>query len=308
MKKDFLTLDDLKRDEIFKIFDLAAELKKKKIGNQLHRKVFCLFFEKPSTRTKLSFMTGIEQLGGSSIFFDLRESQIPRGETIEDTAKVFNRYVDAVIARVYSHETLEIMSKVTDIHVINALSDLAHPCQILSDLFTIKEKFKNFKGLKLAYVGDGNNVCNSLLLGCAKVGINIDVACPKEYEPNTKMIHRAVDYSKITKVDINIFQDPKKAVKDANIIYNDTFVSMDDEKEREKKLKVFLPKYQVNHKLMNYAASDVLYMHCLAAHRGEEVTYDVIDGPRSIIWDQAENRLHVQKALLVKMMGKKIII
>jgi len=306
MKKDFLTLDDLKRDEILKILDLAAELKKKPIGNQLHRKVFCLFFEKSSTRTKLSFMTGIEQLGGSSIYFDVSTSQLSRGETIEDSARVLDRYVDAVIARVYSHETLEIMSKITDIHVINALSDIAHPCQILSDLFTIKEKFGDFKGLKLAYIGDGNNVCNSLLLGCAKVGINIDVACPKGYKPNTQMIHRAVDYSKITKIDVNILDDPIKAVKNANIIYNDTFISMGDEKEKEKRLKIFIPKYQVNQKLMNYAASDVLYMHCLPAHRGEEVTDDIIDGPRSIVWDQAENRLHAQKALLVKLMGTKI--
>jgi len=305
MKKDFLTLDDIKREELFKILDLALELKKKKTGNQLHRKVFCLFFEKPSTRTRLSFETGIEQLGGSSIFFDVRGSQIPRGESLKDTAKVFDRYVDAVVARVFSHESLEIMSKTTNIHIINALSDLAHPCQILSDLLTIKEKFQDFKGLKLAYVGEGNNICNSLLLGCAKVGINIDVACPEEYQPDTKMIHKAVDYSKITKIDINILKDPKKAVKDANIVYNDTFVSMGDEKMKEKKMKIFIPKYQVNQNLLNYAASDVLYMHCLPAHRGEEVTSDVLDGPRSIVWDQAENRLHAQKALLVKVMGTK---
>ncbi len=306
MKKDFLTFDDIKRTEIFKILDLAEELKKKPIGRQLEGKVFCLLFEKHSTRTRVSFESGISQLGGASIYFDKTSSQMSRGESVEDTARTLNRYVDAIISRVYSHETLEIMAKNTDIHVINALSDLTHPCQILSDLLTIKEKFGTFEDLKLVYVGDGNNVCNSLLLGCSKVGININVASPEDYQPNTDIIHRAVDFTKISKSDVNIMEDPVEAVKDANIIYNDTFISMGDEKEKEKRLNVFLPKYQVNKKLLNYAASNVLYMHCLPAHRGEEVTYDVIDGPRSIVWDQAENRLHAQKALLVKMMGKKI--
>ncbi len=305
MKKDFLTFDDIKRTEIFKILDLAEELKKKPVGRQLQGKVFCLFFEKPSTRTRVSFESGIAQLGGASIYFDKTTSQISRGESLEDTARTLNRYVDAIIARVYSHETLEIMAKHAGIHVINALSDLTHPCQILSDLLTIKERFGSFEDLKLVYVGDGNNVCNSLLLGCSKVGININVACPKGYEPNSDIIHRAIDFTKISKSDINIIENPIEAVKDANIVYNDTFVSMGDEKEREKRLSVFLPKYQVNKKLLNYAASNVLYMHCLPAHRDEEVTYDVIDGPRSIVWDQAENRLHAQKALLVEMMGKK---
>jgi len=306
MKKDFLTFDDIKRTEIFKILNLAEELKKKPVGRQLQGKVFCLFFEKPSTRTRVSFESGIGQSGGTSIYFDITTSQISRGESLEDTARTLNRYVDAIIARVYSHETLEIMAKHSDTHVINALSDLTHPCQILSDLLTIREKFGSFEDLKLAYVGDGDSVCNSLLLGCSKVGININIACPKEYQPNTEIIHRAIDFTKITKSDVNIMEDPKEAVKDANIVYNDTFVSMGDEKEKEKRLSVFLPKYQVNKKLLNYAASNVLYMHCLPAHRDEEVTYDVIDGHRSIVWDQAENRLHAQKALLVKMIGKKI--
>jgi ornithine carbamoyltransferase len=304
MKKDFLSFDDIKRTEIFNILDLAEELKKKPLGKQLHGKTFCLYFEKPSLRTRISFETGIGQLGGTSIYLDKNTTQISRGETMEDTARTLNRYVDAIIVRVFSHETLEIMSKNTDIHVINALSDLTHPCQILSDLLTIREKFGSFEDLKLAYVGDGNNVCNSLLLGCSKVGIDINVACPKEYQPNTNIIHRAIDFTKITKSDINIMEDPVEAVKNANIVYTDTWVSMGQVSEREKKLKVFSPKYQVNRKLLNFAASNVLFMHCLMAHRGEEVTHDVIDGLRSIVWDQAENRLHAQKALLVKMMGK----
>ena len=304
MRKDFLTLDDIKREEMFRVFDLAEKLKKSPINDTLSGKVFCLLFEKPSTRTRVSFESGIQQLGGSVIFLDKTTSQLSRGESIEDTARVLDRYVDGIIARVYSHTTLKIMAEHADAHVINALSDLAHPCQILSDLFTIKERFGDFEGLKLAYVGDGNNVCNSLLLGCSKVGMDISVACPKGFEPDESFIKLARNYSKITKSKITIETEPKSAVKGANIIYNDTFVSMGDEKERKKRLRIFLPKYQVNSKLLKYAEPDVLYMHCLPAHRGEEVTPEVIDGPRSIVFDQAENRLHTQKALLTLMMGK----
>ena len=239
---------------------------------------------------------------------DKSTSQLSRGETVEDTAKVLDRYVDVVVARVFSHKTLEIMSKSMNKNVINALSDLTHPCQILADLFTIKEKFGDFSGLKLAYVGDGNNVCNSLLLGCAKVGMDISIACPKGYEPDKKIVKMARDYSKITKSKIVVGTEPKSAVKNANIIYNDTFISMGDEKEKTKRMKVFMPKYQVNKKLFKLAAPDAVYMHCLPAHRGEEVTPEVIDGPRSIVFDQAENRLHAQKALLAKMMSSKQIV
>jgi ornithine carbamoyltransferase len=304
MRKDFLTLDDIKREEIFKVFELTEKLKKRPINDTLKGKVFCLLFEKPSTRTRVSFESGIQQLSGNTIFMDKTTSQLSRGESIEDTARVLDRYVDAIIARVYSHTTLEIMAKHANAHVINALSDLAHPCQILSDLFTIKEKFGDFEGLKLAYVGDGNNVCNSLLLGCSKMGMDISVACPKGFEPDKNFVRLARNYSKVTKSKITIGTEPKNAVKDANIVYNDTFVSMGDEKERKKRLRIFLPKYQVNSELLKHAEPDVLYMHCLPAHRGEEVTPDVIDGPRSIVFDQAENRLHVQKGLLTLMMSK----
>ncbi len=308
MKKDLLTLDDLKKNEILKILELTKKLKKKPIGNQLKGKIFCLFFEKPSTRTRISFATGIQQLGGGIVYLDKTKSQLSRGETLQDTARVLDRYADAVIARVYLHKTLEIMSECMNAHVINALSDLTHPCQILSDLFTIQERFGYLKGLKLAYVGDGNNVCNSLLLGCTKMGMDISVACPKGYEPNRKIIQLAKRYSKVSKSRIKIERDPKNAVKNADIIYNDTFVSMGEEKERKKRLKIFLPKYQVNSKLLKYAQPDVIYMHCLPAHRGEEVTDEVIDGPHSIVFDQAENRLHTQKALLSLMVGRRILI
>lgn len=305
MKKDLLTLGDLTKTEILQILELTEKLKKKPIGNQLKGMVFCLFFEKPSTRTRISFATGIQQLGGSIVYLDKSTSQLSRGESLQDTIRVLDRYVDAVIARVYSHKTLELMSRLMNAHVINALSDLTHPCQILSDLFTIKERFGYLKGLKLAYVGDGNNVCNSLLLGCSKVGMDISVACPKGYEPNKQILKLARNYSKVSKSRIEIKREPKDAVKNANIIYNDTFVSMGEERERKKRLKVFLSKYQVNEKLLKQAEPDVIYMHCLPAHRGEEVTDKVIDGPHSIVFQQAENRLHTQKALLVKLMGRK---
>ena len=306
MKKDLLTLDDIKREEIFEILELTEKLKKDPINNLLKGKVFCLLFEKSSTRTRVSFESGIQQMGGSSIYMDKSTSQMSRGETVGDTARVLDRYVDGVIARVFSHKTLEIMSKSMNKNVINALSDLTHPCQILSDLFTIKEKFGNFRGLKLAYVGDGNNVCNSLLLGCAKVGMDISVACPKGFEPNKKIVKLARDYTKVTKSKVIVGTEPKSAVKNAKIIYNDTFISMGDEKKKRKRLRIFLPKYQVNNKLFKHAAPDAVYMHCLPAHRGQEVKPEVIDGPRSIVFDQAENRLHTQKALLAKMMGPKI--
>jgi ornithine carbamoyltransferase len=305
MKKDFLSIDDITKNEIFDVLELAVELKKKPIGNLLKGKVFCLLFEKPSTRTRVSFESGINQLGGSAIYLDATTTQLSRGESIEDTARVLDRYVNAIIARVFSHKTLEIMAKYARAHVINALSDLEHPCQILSDLLTIRERFKDFEGLKLAYVGDGNNVCNSLILACAKVGINIAVACPKGFEPERKIVEIARNYTKLSRSKVIIETEPKNAVKDANIVYNDTFVSMGDEKEKDKRLKIFLPKYQVNDRLFKFTAPDAVYMHCLPAHRGQEVTSEVIDGQRSIVFDQAENRLHAQKALLVKMMSSE---
>jgi len=307
MKKDFLSIDDITRNEINEVMDLAEELKKNPVQNMLNGKIFCLLFEKPSTRTRVSFDSGIQQLGGGTLYLDATTSQISRGETVEDTARVLDRYVNVIIARVFSHKTLEIMSKNADANVINALSDLEHPCQILADLFTIREKFGHFEGVKLAYVGDGNNVCNSLLLGCAKVGMDISVATPKGYEPDKKIVNMAINYSKVTNSKIVVTKEPKEAVKGANVVYNDTFISMGNEKEKKKRLKAFLPKYQVNKKLLEHAKSDVLYMHCLPAHRGEEVTSDVIDGNRSIIFDQAENRMHAQKALILRMIEKTCV-
>ncbi len=303
MKKYFLTLDDIKRSEMLEIFEMAARLKKKPFSKVLQNKSFTLLFFKPSTRTRLSFEVGIQQLGGNSFYVAGETTQMSRNETPEDTARTLERYVDCLIIRLHEHSVLEKMANNFDKPIINALSDLAHPCQVLSDLFTIKENLKELKGLKLAYIGDGNNVCNSLLLGCSKMGMDITVACPEGYEPNQNMINTAKGYSQITKSKIEISREPEEAVKEANVVYTDTFCSMGYESERERRMKAFFPKYQVNNALMNKAEPDSIFMHCLPAHRGEEVTDDVIDGSRSIVFDQAENRLHVQKALLVKILG-----
>lgn len=304
MKKYFLSIEDITKSEIFEIFELTKQLKKNPSGNQLSHKNFALFFEHSLPWLKLSLEAGIKQLNGNIIYFNPSESdQLFKEKSFDDMIKNLKNHVDLTIMAAFSHRTLQNISKYSDVPIINAFSDLESPCQVLSDLFTIQERFKDFNSLKLVYIGDGNNVCNSLLLGCAKVGMDMAVACPKGYEPDEKIIELARNYTKVSKSSVTIGIEPKEMVKDANIIYNDTFISMGDEKEKQKRLNIFVPKYQVNEKLLKSAASDVLYMHCLPAHRGEEVTPGVIDGPRSIIFDQAENRMHAQKALLLKMMG-----
>jgi ornithine carbamoyltransferase len=303
MKKDFLTLDDIKREELLEILELAEKLKRDRFGRQFENKVFGMIFEKPSTRTRISFEAGISHLGGYPMYIDASTTQLARGEPVEDVARVLDRYLDCLIARVFKHRTLEIIAKYTHFPVINALSDLSHPCQILADLLTIKEKFGRLEGLKLAYIGDGNNVCNSLLLGCAKAGIDISVGCPADFRPDESMLSLAEKYSETTGSKVSVTEDPKEAARDADVIYNDTFISMGDEKEREKRLNTFLPKYQVNKELFSVAKPQAVYMHCLPAHKGEEVAADIIEGERSIVWDQAENRMHTQKALLIKLLG-----
>jgi len=304
--RDFLTLQDYASNEIMQLLKFSGELKRKLKSGEPHRflegKVLALVFQKPSTRTRVSFEVGMIQLGGSALYLDWARLQASRGETVADTARVLERYVDAIAARVYEHEILEEMAKNAEIPIINALSDTFHPCQILADLYTIMERWGSLEGLKLAYVGDGNNVCNSLLIGCSKVGLDISVACPEKYKPMKKVVEWALENAKESGSKVEILTDPKKAVKNANIIYTDTFVSMGMEAEREERLKIFLPKYQVTDELFKYAAEDAVFMHCLPAHRGEEVTVSVIDGPKSIVFDQAENRLHTQKALLASIL------
>ncbi len=295
--KDVLTLDELDKKEILQIIDLAIKLKKelkKGISKPLLKnKTLAMIFQKPSTRTRISFETGMFQLGGHAINLSSQELQISRGETIEDTAKTLSRYVDVIMARVYEHSTVEVLAKNSVVSVINGLSNSYHPCQILADLMTIKEKKGKLDGLHLAWIGDGNNVCNSMMLGCSKVGISMSIATPKEFEPNSALVKNCKNL-----VNIDLSQDPQKAAKDADIIVTDTFVSIHDTPTRIKK---FLPKYQVNSALMAKAKKSCIFMHCLPAKRDQEVTSSVIDGPQSVVWDEAENRLHSQKALLASL-------
>ena len=298
--KDLLTLDELSDGEIKKIIELAIKLKKNNRRGKdkplLKNKTLAMIFEKPSTRTRISFDTGMYQLGGHSIYLASNELQLSRGESLEDTAKTMSRYVDLIMARVYDHKTLEILSKNASVPVINGLSDSFHPCQILADLMTIKEKKKKLKGLKIAWIGDGNNVCNSLIYGCAKTKIKITIATPNGFEPDMNIVRKCKKYT-----DVTITNEPTLAVKDADIVMTDTFVSIHTKNPEQSRK--FLPKFQVNSSLMKKAKNNALFMHCLPAKSTHEVSEDVIDGPQSIVWDQAENRLHVQKALMLALLA-----
>ncbi len=297
---NILTLDELDSKEINHIIDLAIDLKKQQKKDKekplLQNKTLAMIFEKPSTRTRVSFETGMFQLGGHALTLSPNDLQLSRGESIEDTAKVLSRYVNVIMARVYDHKSLETLARYASIPVINGLSDSFHPCQILADLMTIKEHKKNLKKVKVAWIGDGNNVCNSLILGCAKLKIKLAIAVPNGYEPD-------FDVMKIGKEAeiLEVSDEPETAVQDADVIMTDTFVSIHN--TNSDRIKKFLPKFQVNQQLMNKAKKDVIFMHCLPAKRDQEVTADVIDGPTSVVWDEAENRLHVQKALLVHLLG-----
>ena len=297
---DILTLDELESKEINNIIDLAIDLKKElKKGKEkplLQNKTLAMIFEKPSTRTRVSFETGMFQLGGHALTLSPNDLQLSRGESIADTARTLSRYVNVVMARVYDHKSLETFARNSSIPVINGLSDSYHPCQILADLMTIKEHKKNLKKIKIAWIGDGNNVCNSLILGCAKLKIQLSVAIPDGYEPEFDVIKIGKD-AEILEVSDN----PETAVQDADVVMTDTFVSIHN--NSSDRVKKFLPKFQVNQALMNKAKKDAIFMHCLPAKRDQEVTSDVIDGSQSVVWDEAENRLHVQKALLVHLLG-----
>jgi len=298
--KDLLTLDELTDNELSKIIDEGIKLKKQ-LKKGIHKpilknKTLGMIFEKPSTRTRVSFETGMFQLGGHALNLSSSVLQLSRGESVEDTAKTLSRYVDAIMARVYDQKTLEILAKNSDVPVINGLSNSFHPCQTLADLMTIKEKKKKLKGLKIAWIGDGNNVCNSLIYGCSKTGISISIATPKGFEPDKTVIKKSKK-----KITIVLTTDPQVAVKNADVVVTDTFTSIHNlDKKREKK---FLPKFQVNPSLMKKAKKNAIFLHCLPAKRGKEVTSSVIDGSQSVVWDQAENRLHSQKALLVSLLG-----
>ena len=294
--KDLLTLNELSSKELSQIIDLAIKLKKQKNNKTkpLQNKTLAMIFQKPSTRTRVSFEAGMFQLGGHALNLSPNEMQISRGESVQDTAKTLSAYVDIIMARVFEDDLLDELAKNATVPVINGLSNSFHPCQILADLMTIKEKKKKLSGLKIAWVGDGNNVCNSLLYGCALSGINISVATPKEFQPDSSVVK-----SSKNKTQVEITTNPDDAVRNADVVMTDTFTSIHNlDKKRVKK---FLPKYQVNPTLMKKAKKDAIFMHCLPAKRGIEVTESVIDGPQSVVWQEAENRLHTQKALLISL-------
>ena len=293
--KDLLTGDEISSKEFLELIDFSIKLKEENKtvkGKQLlENKTLAMLFEKPSTRTRVSFETGMKQLGGHTIILSLNEMQHSRGESVEDTAKTLSGYVDGIMARVYEHSFIEDLAKHATVPVINGLSNSYHPCQTLADFMTIKEHKKKFKDLKISWIGDGNNVCNSLIFGCSKTQTDIVIATPKGFEPNPEVVKKA---SENTTIDLTT--DPESAVKDADIVMTDTFTSIHT--SDPKRIENFLPSFQVNESLMEKAKNDAIFMHCLPAKRDQEVTSAVIDGSQSVVWDQAENRLHSQKALL----------
>jgi len=306
MNKDLLSVKDINVQDIELLFQMASEFKQRrkrgeKIIHFLDGKSLGLLFEKPSTRTRISFEIAVRELGGNSLFLQSEQMQMKRGETLADAAKIFSLYLDALAVRTYKHDNLLELAKNASVPVINALSDFSHPCQALSDMFTVKEKMGKLEGVKLTYIGAGNNVCNSLIYGAAKTGINLIVASPKGYEPKSGILKDAKKTN--SKCKIEITNNPTKAVKNTDIIYTDVWVSMGEEKEKEVRTDAF-KNFQVNEKLVKSAKKGVLVMHCLPAHRGEEITSKVLDGPNSIVLEQAENKLHVQKAILVLLLGK----
>ncbi len=303
--KSLASLYDLTQEEIEQIFKTSELLKLQTLRGQEHPllkgKTLAMIFEKPSTRTRVSFEVGMWQLGGYALYLSSSDLQLGRGETIADTAQVLSRYVDGIMARVFSHQTILDLIKYSRVPVVNGLSDYSHPCQGLADLFTIYEKKSRLSGLKLAYIGDGNNVAHSLIYGCSKVGMNIVLGCPKGYEPNSEVVAKGKEEAKQKGCSVKVTNDPKEAVKSADIVYTDVWASMGKEKEHEERIRVF-KSYQINAKLVKEAKEDYLFMHCLPAHRGEEVTDEVADSKNSVIFDQAENRMHTQKALLSLIM------
>jgi len=304
--RHLLSLADFTTKEIMHILDHAMELKKKQKQGEEHQylkgKTLAMIFEKSSTRTRVSFEVGMQQLGGHALFLSRSDIQLGRGETVPDTAKVLSRYVDGIMIRAFEHEAVKELAAHSDVPVINALTDDYHPCQALADLMTLYEVKGSLKGYKLAYVGDGNNVAHSLMIGCAKTGVHCTIATPEGYEPKQEILDKAIEFAKSTGASIELTHDPKAAVAGADAVYTDVWTSMGWEEEQEVRLKDFAL-YQVNGDLMSHADQDAIFLHCLPAKRGEEVTAEVIDGPQSFVFEEAENRLHVQKALMVALMA-----
>ncbi|WP_018664558.1 ornithine carbamoyltransferase [Heyndrickxia acidiproducens] len=307
-KKDFLTIGEWDTEDIDELLQEAAALKKaQKQGEPtpyLSGKILGMIFEKSSTRTRVSFEAGMLQLGGHALFLSSRDIQLGRGETIQDTAKVLSRYVDALMIRTFAHETVEEFAKYADVPVINGLTDLHHPTQVLADLLTIYEHKHKLKGLKVCYLGDGhNNMCHSLLEGAVKMGMDISVASPKGYLPNPQILGAAKNEAAKKGVKVEVGESPEAMIQNADIVITDVWASMGQEEEAKQRLQVF-QNYQVNESLCKHAKADFLFLHCLPAHRGEEVTAGIIDGPHSAVFDEAENRLHAHKAILKKLLEK----
>jgi len=306
MKKDLISIKDLSLKEIEEIFLLTDKLKenKQKYSQSLKGKTLALIFQKPSNRTRVSFAVGMFQLGGLSVYLGPGEINLGVREAIKDVAQTLSRYVQGIVLRTFEHKNIIELARYAGVPVINGLSDLSHPCQGLADLYTIKEKFGSFKGRTLTYVGDGNNVTHSLLYGCAKTGLHLNIATPKKFEPDKIVFKEALGMALVSGALISLSRDPLKACKNADVIYTDVWTSMGQEKEAKARRKIFR-EYQINQKLVSSARKDCLIMHCLPAHRGEEITDEVIDSPNSVVFDQAENRLHVQKAILLKLLKRE---
>ena len=303
--RSLVSINDLTLEEIYQIFDLAKSLKEKLLTGEPHKllegKTLGMIFSKPSTRTRISFEVGIYQLGGTGLYFNQNDLQLKKSENIHDTAKVLSRYLNGIMIRTFEHQDVVDLAKHGSIPVINGLTDLLHPCQVLTDLFTVLEKKGTLKGLKMAYIGDGNNMAHSLLYGCSKVGLDLSIASPSGYTPQKEIVNNAQANAKYMGSKIEILDDPVRAVKDADIIYTDIWASMGQETEAQERKKKF-QKYQVNPQLVKNAKDDYLFMHCLPAHRGDEVVDEIADSSNSVIFDEAENRLHVQKAIMALLM------
>jgi len=306
MKKDLVRLTDLSRADIEALIDSAARLKDDKAKGIPHThlsgKTLGMVFNKSSTRTRISFEVGMVQLGGYPLFLSGAQLQMTRGETVSDTARIFSRYVGELVIRTYEQSEVDELAEKADIPVINALTDMYHPCQILADMLTIVERHGSLDGVKVAYVGDGNNIAHSWLLGASIMGVDLSIATPEGYRPDAGVVSEAKKIAAGTGANIELISDPAAAAKDAHVLYTDTWVSMGQEEEAKQRLADFNG-YQVNAALVTQARPDVMVMHCLPAHRGEEISAEVMDGPNSVVWDEAENRLHIQKAVLLALMG-----
>ncbi|MBL7151134.1 MAG: ornithine carbamoyltransferase [Candidatus Omnitrophica bacterium] len=305
MKKDLISIKDLTPKEIEELFNLTDRLKedKNKFSRVLAGKTLALIFQKPSNRTRVSFEVGMYQLGGNSIYLSPAEINLGVRESVRDVAKTLSRYVDAIVIRTFEHKNVLQLAEHSDKPVINGLSDFSHPCQGLADVYTVRGKLRNIKSKTLAFIGDGNNVCNSLIFACAKTGLNMNIAAPTGYEPDKAVLEEARVIAQEQNSSIKFFHNPAEAVKGVDVVYTDVWASMGQEEEAQQRKKIFR-EFQVNSALMSGAKRGALIMHCLPAHRGDEITDEVIDSPHSVVFDQAENRMHVQKAILITLLGR----